>query len=284
MTEIPRRSVLQLGGAGLMGLMTTHESTAQPADSPAAAQAIALLKTLQHAGAVPILLPVIQILPPHDFSQLDTALRKLAEFDWVLFTSQNAVRIVHERLENLQIALTKSPAVGAVGRTTAEEAAAAGFSVAHVSGRPIGIALVEELGSQVEGKSVLLPRSDRANTDVVTALTKHRARVTEVVAYRTISQDAQSGEVIAKAMNADAVLFFSPSAVSGFDDVCGAGSLAEFAASGVVLASGPVTLAALHAKGISRARAAAEPSVARIIEALAHSFEARERRVPGEAN
>jgi uroporphyrinogen-III synthase len=85
-------------------------------------------------------------------------------------------------------------------------------------------------------------------------------------------------------MNADGVLFFSPSAVSGFDDVCGAGKLAEFAVSGVVLASGPVTLAALNAKGISGARAAAEPSVARIIEALANSFAARERRVSTEAN
>ena len=250
----------------------------------AAAQAIDLLKALQHAGAVPILLPVIQILPPGDFSQLDNALRKLAEFDWVLFTSQNAVRIVHERLEYLQIALTTSPAVGAVGRATAEEAATAGFYVTHISGRPLGAALVEELGSQLESKSVLLPRSDRANPDIVTALKKHRACVTDVVAYRTISQDAQSGEVIAKAMSADAVLFFSPSAVNGFDDVCGAGKLAVFATTGVVLASGPVTLAALYAKGISSARAAAEPSVARIIEALANSFEARERRVSSEAN
>ncbi|MBS1867567.1 MAG: uroporphyrinogen-III synthase [Acidobacteria bacterium] len=250
----------------------------------AAAQAIDLLKALQHAGAIPILLPVIQILPPNDFSQLDNALKGLAEFDWILFTSQNAVRIVHERMDNLQIALARSPAVGAVGRTTAEEATAAGFSVAHISSRPLGSALVEELGSKLRGANVLLPRSDRANPDVVIALEKHRARVTEVVAYRTISLDAQSQEVISKAMNADAVLFFSPSAVSGFDDVCGAGKLAEFSVSGIVLASGPVTLTALHEKGISNARAAAEPSVARIIEALANSFEARDRRVSSEAN
>lgn len=250
----------------------------------AAAQAIDLLKALQHAGAVPILLPVIQILPPEDFSQLDNALRKLPDFDWVLFTSQNAVRIVRERLENLQLALTASPPAGAVGRATAEEAEAAGFYVKHISGRPLGAALVEELGSQVEGKSVFLPHSDRANPDIVAALKKQRARVTDVVAYRTISQDAQSGEVIAKAMSADAVLFFSPSAVSGFDDVCGAGTLAKFATSGVVLASGPVTLAALRGKGIASARAAAEPSVARIIEALSNSFGARERRVSSEAN
>ena len=97
-------------------------------------------------------------------------------------------------------------------------------------------------------------------------------------------EEPQDREVVAKTMNADAVLFFSPSAVEGFDSVCGPGKLAEFSATGVVLASGPVTLAELHAKGIVSATAAKEPSVARIIEALANSFAPGERRVPSEAN
>jgi uroporphyrinogen-III synthase len=250
----------------------------------AAAQAIDLLKALQYMGAIPILLPVIQILPPEDFSPLDEALRKLDEFDWILFTSQNAVRIVRERLETLQLRFSHSPLVGVVARATGDEAAGAGFSVAHISSRPLGVALVEELAGQLKGKQVLLPRSNRANPDVVTVLEKLNAKVTEVIAYRTISEKAQDKGAIAKAMNADAVLFFSPSAVTGFDDVCGTGKLAEFAASGVVLASGPVTLAALHSKGITRANAAIEPSVARIIEALANSFEERKRDVSSEAN
>jgi uroporphyrinogen-III synthase len=250
----------------------------------AASQAIELLKALQHAGAIPILLPVIQILPPEDFSPLDAALQKLNEFNWILFTSQNAVRIVRERLETLQLKFPHSPLVGVVARATGDEAAGAGFSVDHVSSRPLGVALVEELADRLKGERVLLPRSNRANPDVVTALKKLDARVTEVIAYRTISEEAQDKDAIAKAMSSDAILFFSPSAVAGFDDVCGAGKLAEFAASGVVLASGPVTLAALHSKGITEAHSAGEPSVARIVVALAHSFEAQKRSKSSEAN
>ena len=249
-----------------------------------AAQAIDLLKALQYAGAIPILLPVIQILPPEDFNPLDKALRRLNEFDWILFTSQNAVRIVRERLETLHLRFSHSPLVGVVARATGDEAAGAGFSVEHIASRPLGIALVEELAGQLKGKKVLLPRSNRANPDVVTALEKLGAQVTEVVAYRTISEEAQDKGAIAKAMSADALLFFSPSAVTGFDDVCGAGKLAEFAAAGIVLASGPVTLAALHAKGITNAHTASEPSVARVIEALANSFEAQKRNSVSEAN
>src|SRR5262249_36425152 len=158
------------------------------------------------------------------------------------------------------------------------------FDVMHVATRPIGAALVEELGSQLRGKRVFLPRSDRANPDVVTALKNVGAQVTEVIAYRTIAEGTQGAEVVAKAMSADAILFFSPSAVDGFDSVCGAGKLAEFAAKGIVLASGPVTLGALRSAGIAFADAAEEPSVARIIEALANSFSMREQGISGRAN
>jgi len=253
----------------------------------AMAQAVELLKALQYAGSIPILLPVIRILPPESFSHLDETLQKLDEFDLVLFTSQNAVRIVQERLEALGLfggQKIRRPVAGAVGDTTASEATGVGFEVVHVASKPLGTVLAEELGTRLYGKRVLLPRSDRANPDVTVVLEKLGARVTEIVAYRTVSESANDGDVVLKAMNADAVLFFSPSAVEGFDRVCGAGKLAEFATRGVVVASGPVTLAALHAAGITTAAAAKEPSVARIIEALANSFAMRDPRVSDRAN
>lgn len=243
-----------------------------------AAQAIDLLKALQYAGAIPILLPLIRILPPEDFTELDHSLAQLHDFDWVLFTSQNSVRIVHERMERLQSSAegrTQTVLAGTVGDATATEAANAGFRVAHIASRPLGAVLAEELGNCLEGKHVFLPRSDRANPEMVAKLKQFGARVTEVIAYRTLSEVPQGSDVVAKAMNADALLFFSPSAVEGFDDVCGAGKLDEFSRRGIVIASGPVTLAALQEKGITAAGAAKEPSVARIIEALANSFAMR---------
>jgi uroporphyrinogen-III synthase len=252
-----------------------------------AAQALDLLKALQHTGAIPILLPLIRILPADDFSPLDDALRHLSEFDLTIFTSQNAVRILRERADLLKISLGenhRAPLAAAVGEATAAEATTAGFQVIHIASRPVGIALVEDMGSRLRGKNVLLPRSDRANPDVLSALEKYGARTTEVIAYRTLAEDPQNSDVVSKAMNADAVLFFSPSAVEGFDSVCGPGKLAEFAAKGIVLASGLVTLAALHSSGIANATAASEPSVASILEALANSFRARNRRLSSEAS
>ena len=253
----------------------------------AAAQAVDLLKALQYAGAIPILLPVIRILPAEDIKPLDETLGRLNTFDWILFTSQNAVRIVQERLEasgHLPATGNRLPLVGAVGEATAAEAVHAGFEVRHVASRQLGVALIEELRDELAQKRVLLPRSDRANPDVVVALEKVGAIATEVIAYRTVVEEAQGSEIVSKVMRADAVLFFSPSAVKGFDNVCGSGKLAEFSEKGIVLASGPVTLAALHECGITSATGAKEPSVARIIEALANSFSMRDQQISGKAN
>ena len=250
-------------------------------------QAVDLLKALGRAGAIPVLLPVIRILPPDGFAALDETLRKLNRFDWVLFTSQNAVRAVQERLESagdIPVGEGRLPLAGAVGEATASRAVRAGFAVGHVASRPSGVVLVEELHDELAHKRVLLPRSDRANPDVVDALEKAGASVTEVVAYRTVLEVAKDPGIVGEVMGADAVLLFSPSAVEGFDAVCGAGKLSEFSRKGIVLASGPVTLGALRAKGIASATAAAGPSVAGVIEALANSFASRERRVSSGGN
>ncbi len=54
-------------------------------------QSAALAAALRAHGAEVDLLPLIQILPPLDYAQLDSALCKSAYFDWLFFTSQNAV-------------------------------------------------------------------------------------------------------------------------------------------------------------------------------------------------
>ena len=65
----------------------------------ARAQAHELVTRLQELGAIPIVFSVIHIVPPADnYVALDAALRQLATFDWVVFTSVNGVIHVWERL------------------------------------------------------------------------------------------------------------------------------------------------------------------------------------------
>ena len=69
-----------------------------------------LVRQLQALGALPIVVPTIDIVPPADaYAALDAALRDLSTFDWVVFTSVNGVLHVWERLAALGSLRTRLP-------------------------------------------------------------------------------------------------------------------------------------------------------------------------------
>src|ERR1700679_3254338 len=99
----------------------------------AAEQAAECRRALESRGAEVMLLPAVRIAQPETWSLLDRELLRLHEFDWVLFTSRNAVRFIAERLAELDCALCcsvqSSPRVAAVGESTAEAARQKGWRV-----------------------------------------------------------------------------------------------------------------------------------------------------------
>ncbi len=65
------------------------------------AQSAELCGLLEAAGALPVLVPMITIGPPSSFEALDGALRSVAEYDWLVFTSANGARSVLQRTATL---------------------------------------------------------------------------------------------------------------------------------------------------------------------------------------
>src|SRR5690349_15554170 len=69
-------------------------------------QASVLSARLQTLGAIPVEFPTIRIVPPEDWREIDTALRRLyatdgSGYDWLVLTSVNGVRICCQRLQSL---------------------------------------------------------------------------------------------------------------------------------------------------------------------------------------
>jgi len=246
----------------------------------AVAQSSELFEKLVQRRAIPITLPLVSFSPPQDYAALDAALRSWREFDWLLFTSANAVQSVVARAAALGVTLSRvdnRPSVAAVGPATKEEATKAGLAVDHVAHTHLGVALAEELASPLRDKNVFLPRSDRANPDLPAALKKLGTKLTEVVAYRTLPPSDVDRDRVTRVIGqeADAAIFFSPSAVHNLADLIGKQALTELQKRIAIVAVGPVTSAALREYGIQRIVMAAETTTNSVIDALESYFAAQ---------
>jgi uroporphyrinogen III methyltransferase/synthase len=241
----------------------------------AAEQAEGLGAELERLGAEVVYLPLVRYEPLENNQPLDEVLWNLAEFDWLILTSQNAVRFLTARRETLpgrSAALTK---IAAVGTATADAAQAAGWDVDFVSSRATGEALAQELGERVRRKRVLLPRSDRARPDLPEALRRAGAEMIEVVAYRTVFADLRNspGAEILRNGRVDVITFASPSAFQGLVQAFGAGRMRELAEISVFAAIGPTTAGAIRDAGLPVRVQAEESSAGALAQAIAEHFE-----------
>jgi len=244
-----------------------------------------LAKELSARGAIPVVLPLVSFADPEDFAPLDRAIAEIQQFDWIVLTSAQAVRAVVKRGEELERSLIRSGSklrIASVGPVTAEAARQAGLPVEYVAGTHTGAALAEELGDRLQGARVFLPRSDRANPDLPAALKRRGAQVTEVIAYRTLKPtdvDQRNLREMAEG-RADAVLFFSPSAVQHFAELFGGEQLRALQDKLAITAVGPVTANVLRQAGVGRTVLAGDTTAAAVVNALEKHFAGTVKRAP----
>lgn len=252
----------------------------------AALQSKDLARELSAHGATPVVFPLVSFAEPDDFAPLDRAIAEMQQFDWLIFTSAQAVRAVVERAADLLRPLVRTDCrlrVACVGPVTAEAARKADLPVAYVALTHHGVALANELGGKLQGAKVLLPRSDRANPDLPRALARFGAQVTELVAYRTLRPAETDQDGLKKIVDgqADAILFFSPSAVQHFAELTGNGQLLQIQDKLAITAVGPVTAKALREAGVQGAVVAQDTTSASVIGALEEYFAAAKVRPAG---
>jgi uroporphyrinogen III methyltransferase / synthase len=242
-----------------------------------AAQSEALAREISARGAIPMMLPLVSFADPEDFAPLDAAIAEIQQFNWMILTSAQAVRAVVKRTEELKRNLIHTGSklrIACVGPVTAGAVRQAGLPVEYVAETHTGAALAEELGNRLFGAKVFLPRSDRANPDLPPALKRQGAHVTEVIAYRTLrptAVDQRNLRQIAEGA-ADAVLFFSPSAVQHFAELFGGEQLRALQDRLAITAVGPVTAKALRDAGVPRIVLAGDTTAAAVVKSLEEHF------------
>ncbi|HXC97184.1 MAG TPA: uroporphyrinogen-III synthase [Edaphobacter sp.] len=237
-------------------------------------QASELATQLQAFGAVPILIPTIEIAPPASFAALDAALACLGTYDWLLFTSANAVEAFHRRAHFLH--LTQLPKhIAVIGPATLRAANDIGLTVDLIPTQYVAESLAEALLPEAPGKSFLLVRAAEARDHLPHTLTGAGATVTIAEAYRN-QLAAESIPAVQQLFASpenypDAITFTSASTVRNLCNLLEASNLTF--PSGITLASiGPITSQTLRDFGHAPNVEAAEPTIPALIQSLIVHF------------
>ena len=245
-------------------------------------QGVDLVERLEAMGAEAIEAPMIRIEPPDDFGPMDEACARAGEFDWIVFSSANAVDAFMNRLLSgpRDLRALGGVRVCGVGPATAERLAHHGVKVDLTPPEYRAEALLRALTDRgsVKGLKILLPHADIGRELIADEMRKQGADVTEVVAYRTVAVDAdRDGEPDVYRMllehRIDVVTFTSASAVRNIVRVLGVEPAVDLLASTVVACIGPVTAEAAAQANITTTIQPANYTIPALVDAIAKHFE-----------
>lgn len=239
-------------------------------------QASGLVDLLRARGADPIEFPVIRIARLDDYTDLDTALNNLHQFDWAVFTSINAVPILAERLRALDLdarafANTRIAALGPATANALRE---------HLGLRPDFVpteAVAEAMLAQwpeadLTGKRLLFPRAKEARELLPEQLTARGATVELIPVYETEFDNNGADDVrrLLQEGRVDAVTFTSASTAQNFARAVATPTQTPAALVGntPLVAIGPVTADAARALDLSVHHVAEEHTIPGLVAAL----------------
>jgi uroporphyrinogen-III synthase len=265
-------------------------------------QASDLAAQLEALGATPILIPTIEIIPPETYAPLNTALAQLDTYDWLLFTSANAVEVFHQRysgpqnwvphlrVEDAKVGNRASdpssssqpqnpppklPRIAVIGPATARAVQGIGLTVDLIPPQYIAESLAEALTPHAPNSRMLLIRAAQARDILPEALTAAGATVTIAEAYRNQlppdSIPALQALFATPDTYPDAITFTSASTARNLIALLEAACLTLPPT--IILASiGPITSQTLRDLGHPPHIEAPEPTIPALIQTLAQSL------------
>ena len=233
-------------------------------------QADEMLTLLQAQGARAILFPAVQIEAPENWQSLDDALHQLVAYDWVIFSSRNAVAFALSRLQSRNLSWPTGPRIAAVGRETAKALREFGLQVELVPQRFSSEGLLEspELVA-VQGQRIALFAGDQGRELLEKTLGERGAVIDKVLCYRRRLPGANPTPLLHAWARGelDAVTVTSPEIFNNFYQMVG-GLGQRWLKNTPIIAISPLTAAAVTTVGLPAPWIAPEASAAGMLTAL----------------
>jgi uroporphyrinogen III methyltransferase / synthase len=148
----------------------------------AASQSAELRTGLEDLGARVIECPTIHIVPPASWKPVDDAIRRLNTYNWLLFTSANAVEQFMDRMGSRRPAIP----IAVVGSSTGKRLGAWGLKPSLVPADFRAEGLLEAFAENLVGTRILFPRAEVARELLPEELRRRGATVDVVTVYRTV--------------------------------------------------------------------------------------------------
>ncbi len=235
---------------------------------------------LEELGAHCIEFPTIAIAPPPSWEPLDEAIRKIATYDWVIFTSVNGVRCFMERLlaGGRDVRELKGVRLAAIGPKTAEAIEALMLRPDLVPSEYRAEAILDALSTEeLRGKRFLMPRAMVAREILPEKLQEWGAHVDVVPAYQTVLPEVEAPG-IAKLFREgaiDCLTFTSSSTVSNFFALLGKEEILEYLNRTAVACIGPITADTAEKFGVKTSIMPTAYTIGGLVESIVSHFAPR---------
>ena len=235
----------------------------------ARAQASEFAERLEENGAEVIQFPTIEIVPlEHQSSDVPSP----KEYDWVIFTSVNAVEIYYQHLldKGMDARAFGGCKIGAVGPKTVAALNSIGITPDFVPTQSRGSVIAAEI-DDIDDKRILLPRAKIATKDLPSALCDMGAVVDDFPIYGTVKVHSERSEVIEKDLidgRIDVVTFTSSSTVTNFLEMFSNFTAKDLLRNVKVAVIGPTTKATAEEHGVRVDVVAKEATIESLTEAI----------------
>ncbi len=242
-------------------------------------QAGALSAELRKLGATVTEIPFIEIRKPSTFRPLDSALKNLSRYDWLILTSANGVEAMWDRITKLRLKRSALDGLrfAAIGPATKKAIERRGVRVTVVPKEYVAESVVRSLKGKVNGKRVLLVRAKVARDVIPNELRKAGALLEVVEAYETVVPKSSRTRLRSALKNPkrrpQVVTFTSSSTAKNFAELLGARPNLAGDLAGIQMASiGPVTSSTLRELGLRVDIAAREFTIPGLVNAIRNAI------------
>lgn len=236
----------------------------------ATGQAEGLEDRLHALGATLIHIPTIEFAPPENWNAVDEAIARLGAYDWIIFTSVNAVDTFMDRAKGLS-----GNHVAAIGKQTAARLRQWGSEVKLIPDRFRAEGLLERFPADLTGLRILLPRAAVADETLPETLRSRGATVDVVTVYRTRMPES-GGRALRRLLaegTIDCITLTSGSTLENLIAMVGPAAAGKLLSGPAIAVIGPRTRSAVENAGLE---VAIEPDAATIpdlVDAIRRYFE-----------